>query len=275
MVSIFGIIAILIFVFWIVVQITGNPGDSERVQTAAVQPVRLGAAPISAPKLHPRSGQSATEVEPRPVIDDPVLEKPLEQADLASNSGNVPEELPPQPMPEAQVNDIAAQEVNDIAALENVAAPESSEADLAMVDIPLTELASDAPSSDTLSLAPPPATEIPPTEPFLPTQEETEPSVLLDLAPPPVIVNATLTRSIAPRYPDQCTRNAAPLETVTIIFDVTIKGRAANARVVRTSNACFDNAAMATIRRWRFDPKTVDGTPRPDIGKQATLNFRR
>lgn len=93
--------------------------------------------------------------------------------------------------------------------------------------------------------------------------------------PDPVIVNARLTRSVAPRYPAACDRGAAGLERVTVIFDITAEGRAANARVLSSTNACFNESALAALQRWRFNPKTIDGAPRPDIGKQATLNFQR
>ena len=91
----------------------------------------------------------------------------------------------------------------------------------------------------------------------------------------PVIVDPRLTRSVAPRYPAACDRGAADLERVTVIFDITAEGRTANARVLRSTNACFNESALAALQRWRFNPKTVNGAPRPDIGKQATLNFQR
>ncbi len=293
MVSIFGIIAILIFVFWIVVQITGNPGDGEQVQIAADQPVRLGTTPIAAPELRPRSTIPETVTVSPSVSDRPVVEETAERtADPISNRSvttQVPssQPVPEAPVPEAPVPEALGSEAsgseelsNGAVELEAIAALETSEMDLVGVEAPFEESVFGAQSSDASPLlAPLPATDIPSTAlsllPSLSVREEAEPVAAPNLAPVPLIVNATLTRSIAPRYPNQCTRNAASLETVTVVFDVTIKGRAANARVVQTSNTCFDDAAMVTIRRWRFDPKTVDGVPRPDIGKQATLNFRR
>ncbi|NOX94346.1 MAG: TonB family protein [Alphaproteobacteria bacterium] len=275
MVSIFGIIAILIFVFWIVIQITGNPGDSGQVQIEADQPVRLGATPVAAPELRPRSTAPATVTVSPPVeIERPAVEKTAELAEPTSNSNLVTEAPSPQPAPEAPGTEAVGFEAVE---LETVTALETSEVDLAGVDTPFAEPVSGVPSFDASSLLLPlPATDIPSVAlPSLPVQEEAELLEVPDLAPVPLIVNAILTRSVAPRYPDQCTRNAAALETVTVIFDVTIKGRAANARIAQTSNACFNDAAMVTIRRWRFDPKTVDGVARIDIGKQAALNFRR
>jgi len=284
MVSIFGIIAILIFVFWIVIQITGNPGDSERVQIEADQPVRLGATPVAAPELRPRSTAPATVTVSPPVeIERPAVEKTAELAEPTSNSNLVTEAPSPQPAPEAPGTEVVGFEAvgpeelgNGAVELETVTALETSEVDLAGVDTPFAEPVSGVPSFDASSLAPLPATDMPSIAlQSLPVQEEAELLEVPDLAPVPLIVNAILTRSVAPLYPDQCTRNAAALETVIVIFDVTIKGRAANARIAQTSNACFNDAAMVTIRRWRFDPKTVDGVARIDIGKQAALNFRR
>ena len=89
----------------------------------------------------------------------------------------------------------------------------------------------------------------------------------------PAVVPAALTASAAPVYPENCAGGA--LETVTVVFDITPGGRAANARVASSSNACFEAAALGAVGQWRFSPKTVGGAPAVDAGKRATLNFRR
>ncbi len=90
-----------------------------------------------------------------------------------------------------------------------------------------------------------------------------------------MIVESRLTRSDAPTYPDRCARGARAVESVTIIFDVGASGRAVNARVESSSNACFEGEALRALGRWRFDPRTVDGQPAAEAGKRATLNFER
>ena len=89
------------------------------------------------------------------------------------------------------------------------------------------------------------------------------------------VIEARLIRSIGPRYPERCEQGAAAFETVSVIFDVNANGRPTNPRVTATSNDCFDDAAVAAISKWRFDPRTVGGAPRPQTNVEATLNFRR
>ena len=91
----------------------------------------------------------------------------------------------------------------------------------------------------------------------------------------PVIIGAELTRPVAPEYPDRCDRSAADVESVTIRFDISVEGRAINARVASSSNACFDSEALRTVARWRFAPRTVDGVAAVESNKKATLNFRK
>lgn len=91
----------------------------------------------------------------------------------------------------------------------------------------------------------------------------------------PVVVDARLVRSIGPRYPARCERAAGALETVTVMFDVNATGRPTNARVTAASDDCFEDAAVEAVGKWRFNPRTVDGAPRPQKNLEATLNFRR
>lgn len=90
----------------------------------------------------------------------------------------------------------------------------------------------------------------------------------------PAIVEASLTSSVAPGYPEGCAVGAAPLETVTVMFDITADGRADNAKVVSSSNACFEGEALRALALWRFAPRTVGGVPAAAAGKRATLNFK-
>ena len=266
MVSVFGIIAILIFVFWIVLQITSGPGDdgAARVTSAPEQRVRLGSAPLPAPAPRQRAPEVVEEAE---------------------------ESTPPAPAVNAaaqEPSDVASQDTPFETVLSESAAPESA----AAVDapVPQSEQSEDISPSATLSdqpvislTEPLPLITAPVAEslselPIASPERRTEvvrqrPDPVI--VPDPIIVNAQLSRSIAPQYPNRCARNAEDLERVTVIFDVTAQGRPANVRVADTSNACFNTAAVSTLKRWRFDPKTVDGAPRPDLAKQATLNFRR
>ncbi len=90
----------------------------------------------------------------------------------------------------------------------------------------------------------------------------------------PAVVAASLSSSVAPAYPEPCAAGAAPLETVTVLFDIAVDGRPENARVIASSNACFEDAALAALSQWRFSPRMVGGAPAVAAGKRATLNFR-
>ena len=93
--------------------------------------------------------------------------------------------------------------------------------------------------------------------------------------PEATIFPAVLTRSVTPEYPRGCDASAADVESVTLIFDVGVNGRVANARVASSTNSCFETEALSTITRWRFNPRSVNGAPTVDAGKTATLNFRK
>lgn len=271
MVSIFGIIAILIFAFWIVIQITGGPGDDAAFRTtqAPDQRVRLGSAPLPAPA--PRERAAGVETETATTAE-AVSGETIDQS--APPSTAAPSDAP-------AIDRTAAGAAGSDAAASDPVAP-AGDAPLAVEIVDTGETLSDADSGEAVTPAEPSPLVI---QPALTPQIETEPAPVQErpstrtqitpVVPEPVVIDARLVRSIAPQYPNRCARSAEDLERVTVVFDVTVQGRAANIRVADTSNDCFNNAAVSTLRRWRFDPKTVDGAPRPDIGKQATLNFRR
>lgn len=82
------------------------------------------------------------------------------------------------------------------------------------------------------------------------------------------------TITFAPQYPENCrARNAEGV--VMVEFDVTADGAVVNPRVVASENSCLDRAALATISKWKFQPKTDgDGRPIPQRGLRQTFNFQ-
>ncbi len=78
---------------------------------------------------------------------------------------------------------------------------------------------------------------------------------------------------IPPQYPSQCQRTARELETVVVEFDVTPEGSVINARVLDSTNACFNRAAMRAVERWRYAPRIIDGQAQPRFGVRTAIDF--
>ncbi len=293
MVSIFGIIAILTFAFWIVFQVTNSPANRGATGATAApeQRVRLGTAPL--PTLTPRQPAPQTTTPAEETVVDPLVENAVPDrvvaevetanidAPTGSNIGNMIEAAPDpivtlpdaatisDPIPLSEAGSTMAEnnaaddaETNSASPLAPIATLDVNPSpDVMSASASVSTLVLDAPVAETLTAVSPPVDD---------TRTRIE-----QIIPEPVIVDARLLRSIAPQYPNRCARNATDLERVTVVFDVTAQGRPTNVRVADTSNGCFDDAAISTLRRWRFEPKTVDGAARADLGKRATLNFRR
>lgn len=78
---------------------------------------------------------------------------------------------------------------------------------------------------------------------------------------------------IPPQYPSQCQRTARAIETVVVEFDVTPEGAVINARVLDSTNSCFNRAAMRAVERWRYAPRVVDGNAQPRFGVRTAIDF--
>jgi cytoskeleton protein RodZ len=216
-------------------------------------------------------------------------------APAAAPEAAIPE-VAEQPSPTAPA---AAADAGDNTPLMEIYAPAPA------LQAPSTEIAPQAPSTEITLSAPPQKTppapeprrtaaaeipapaiaEPPPAEtiaPPAPAVAEEEPAPvaeeIADAAPVPAapeIVAAQMTRSAAPKYPESCARRAAAVESVMVALDITVDGRPSNARIVETSNDCFDDAALATARRMRFSPRLVDGAPAMESEKIVTVRFAR
>lgn len=257
-VSIFGIVAILIFVGWIVLQVTAHktPADAPEPRVRLTET----APPVPRPALMRPAPAPVIET-PEPVAveaDEPATPVAAPVPAPADTSTPIIEE----PAPAVEEPPVVETAVEEIAAPIAEAPPQPEPEEILEAPAPVIE-------ETTLPVLAPPVSTPSLTAPVVAPATEPDP------AQQEVVVAARLTRSAAPKYPNRCDRGAAQVETVTVIFDVTAAGRTANPRVVDSSNACFENAAVRAIGRWRFDPKTVDGAPRPDLGKRATLNFRQ
>lgn len=77
---------------------------------------------------------------------------------------------------------------------------------------------------------------------------------------------------VEPAYPKAAERRE--LEGwVVVEFDVTSSGTVENARVIGSSHAIFEAAALRAVARFRYRPKVVDGVPLPTRGLRNRFSF--
>ena len=89
------------------------------------------------------------------------------------------------------------------------------------------------------------------------------------------VVDARILEEVQPVYPRRCAADARPAETVAVMFNITAAGRVAGEQIAQSSNACFDEAALNAVRRWVFEPRTVDGAARPAYDQRYVFTFQR
>ena len=78
-----------------------------------------------------------------------------------------------------------------------------------------------------------------------------------------------------PVYPRTCDAGAGPVETVEVMFNVNAMGRVTGEQVIRSSNACFNDAALNAVRLWTFEPHRVEGAPRAVYDQRRVFAFDR
>lgn len=62
---------------------------------------------------------------------------------------------------------------------------------------------------------------------------------------------------------------------VTVVYDIEVDGRVTHLSVVSSEPAgVFDQAALAAVSRWKFNPRRVDGDPKASRRKQSTVTFK-
>lgn len=79
--------------------------------------------------------------------------------------------------------------------------------------------------------------------------------------------------SVDPVYPPLCEASAEAIETVTVSYGVNSRGRPISTAISRSTNPCFNGAALAAISRWRYDPDAV--TRENGRGLTAQFTFDR
>jgi TonB family protein len=72
----------------------------------------------------------------------------------------------------------------------------------------------------------------------------------------------------------ECDVELSDEEEVLVEFDVTAEGKVENVRVISATNECLIAGSIAGVKRWRYDPKIVNGKKYPRKGVRAKLIYR-
>lgn len=77
-----------------------------------------------------------------------------------------------------------------------------------------------------------------------------------------------------PSYPQAAKEQGIEGE-VEVTYDVSVEGQVENARVTSsTPPGVFDDAALAAVRSWRFNPPYVDGVAQRASARRSTVTFK-
>jgi protein TonB len=91
--------------------------------------------------------------------------------------------------------------------------------------------------------------------------------------PPPVIQEPRLVRNATPEYPQAAAAKGVE-GFVEVRFNVSTQGTVSDVTIVQSQPAeIFDRAAIAAVRRWKYNPKFVDGVP-VESRMQVRLKFK-
>jgi TonB family protein len=92
-------------------------------------------------------------------------------------------------------------------------------------------------------------------------------------APPPETQEARLVQHIAAEYPQDAARKGIE-GSVDVSFTVTSQGKVTDVLVLDSEpSEIFNRSAVAAVRRWKYDPKTINGVP-VESHQQLRLQFK-
>ncbi len=78
---------------------------------------------------------------------------------------------------------------------------------------------------------------------------------------------------VQPVYPERCRARGAEGE-VLVQFDVAADGSVVNARIIESSNSCFDRTVLKTVSGWKYSPANQGGKPAPRYGLVERFSFQ-
>ena len=62
---------------------------------------------------------------------------------------------------------------------------------------------------------------------------------------------------------------------VTVAYDISVAGQVINLVVIESKpSGVFDDAALAAVSSWRFNPRVENGQAVSAVGKQSTVTFK-
>lgn len=80
----------------------------------------------------------------------------------------------------------------------------------------------------------------------------------------------------APDYPVACyppSGESVDPQTVVVTFDVTREGITENVRVRESTDECFEETAINTVRGWTYEPRRVNGRAKSQTDLETTFTF--
>lgn len=294
--SLLAVVAILAFIIWVAWQVMREPEPDG--------PVQIAGTPLQERPVDQRDASfgGANEVPMAPVEPNPNpepvpgMEATGEAEAVATSDLSEPQALEGATLPQMTVEDAAAlgeqladaeetqqpvaadtpqaaapsaadaltAEVNGLSAetAPDVVDPETSQTfaqeDASDTGAASVEAVEDAGALPQIVGAAAPGTEIEGTEPVAQEVVFTEP---------------TTQSRVSPIYPRRCERLSSGTETVYVTYDINSRGQPVNVRVTRSTNDCFNPAAVSAVSRWSFQPATRNGTPVPVYTRSTRFRF--
>ena len=77
-----------------------------------------------------------------------------------------------------------------------------------------------------------------------------------------------------PDYPSKCEKESNPIERVHVRFDVTAAGDVENIEVIETTNDCFNEPTLRSVKKWVYLPRFDGHGWTRQRGVETVLEFR-